>query len=160
MTELIEKCEEATPGAPSDSISLRLQAMKTRPQALTVHVLVNRYMAQYSGRDPTRPQRLRAWQAMIGDLTLEQVDSDLIHVCRAELQTKPPLLFVGLDHLELGAVDGVAAELIKHLGPARVGAAGDVHGRALVGVHQAVALHRDHHGPGGTGVAAGREALL
>jgi hypothetical protein len=36
---------------------------------------------------------------MIGEFTLEQVDSDLVHVCRSELQTTPPLVFVGLDHL-------------------------------------------------------------
>ncbi|MBK6387714.1 MAG: hypothetical protein IPF71_13510 [Rhodoferax sp.] len=61
--------------------------------------VIDRYMAQYAGQDATRGQRLSAWLAMIGDFTLEQVDSDLMHAGRAELATKPPLVFVGLDHL-------------------------------------------------------------
>ena len=99
MTQLIEKREQATPGAISHNMRQRLQALAERPRALTVHELIDRYMAQYAGRDGTRGQRLSAWLAMIGDFTLEQVDSDLVHAGRAELATKPPLVFVGLDHL-------------------------------------------------------------
>lgn len=99
MTILIEKSEQATPGASSQNIAQRLRALAARPEALTVHQVIDRYMAQYAGRDGTRGQRLSAWQAMIGDFTLEQVDSDLMHAGRSELATKPPLVFVGLDHL-------------------------------------------------------------
>lgn len=99
MTMLIEKREQATPGASSQHIAQRLKALAARPEALTVRQVIDRYMAQYAGRDGTRVQRLSSWQAMIGDFTLEQVDSDLIHAGRAELATKPPLVFVGLDHL-------------------------------------------------------------
>ena len=91
--------EQATPGASSQNISQRLRALSVRPEALTVQQVIDRYMAQYAGQDTSRTQRLNAWLAMIGEFTLEQVDSDLIHVCRNELQTKPPLVFVGLDHL-------------------------------------------------------------
>lgn len=91
--------EQATPGATSHNISQRLKALSVRPTALTVQQVIDRYMAQYAGQDPTRTQRLNAWLTMIGEFTLEQVDSDLIHVCRSELQTTPPLVFVGLDHL-------------------------------------------------------------
>jgi hypothetical protein len=99
MTQLTEKREHATPGASSQNIAQRLQALAQRPQALTVHKVIDSYMSQYAGRDCTRNQRLSAWLAMIGDFTLEQVDSDLIHAGRAELATKPPLVFMGLDHL-------------------------------------------------------------
>lgn len=99
MTKLIESSEQATPGVSSQNIAQRLRALAARPEALTVHQVIDRYMAQYAGRDGTRVQRLSSWQAMIGDFTLEQVDSDLIHAGRAELATKPPLVFVGLDHL-------------------------------------------------------------
>ena len=99
MTDLIAKREVATPGATSQSISSRLRALSVRPLALLVRAVIDRYMAQYTGRDPTRIQRLSAWLVMIGEFTLEQVDADLIHVCRSELQTKPPLVFVGLDHM-------------------------------------------------------------
>lgn len=91
--------EQATPGATSHNITQRLKALSVRPAALTVQQVIDRYMAQYAGQDPTRTQRLNAWLTMIGEFTLEQVDSDLIHVCRSELQTTPPLVFVGLDHL-------------------------------------------------------------
>jgi integrase len=80
------------------SIAERLRALSARPQSMTVRELIDRYMAQYSGRDSTRGQRLAAWLAMIGEFTLEQVDSDLMHVGRAELATTPALVFMGLDH--------------------------------------------------------------
>ena len=99
MTNLTEKREQATPGATSHNMTQRLRALAERPRALTVHELIDRYMAQYAGRDGTRGQRLAAWLAMIGDFTLEQVDSDLVHAGRSELASKPPLVFVGLDHL-------------------------------------------------------------
>lgn len=99
MTISKASSEQATPGASSQNISMRLRALSVRPEALTVHQAIDRYMAQYAGQDPTRTQRLSTWLTMIGEFTLEQVDSDLIHVCRSELQTKPPLVFVGLDHL-------------------------------------------------------------
>jgi integrase len=99
MTPLAVKREQATPGATSHNITQRLKALSVRPEALTVHQVIDRYMAQYAGQDPTRTQRLSAWLTMIGEFTLEQIDSDLVHVCRSELQTTPPLVFVGLDHL-------------------------------------------------------------
>lgn len=99
MTLLTETREQATLSASSQNVAQRLRALAIRPEALTVHQVIDRYMAQYAGRDPTRTQRLSAWLDMIGEFTLENVDSDLIQVCRNELQTKPPLVFVGLDHL-------------------------------------------------------------
>lgn len=65
---------------------------------MTVRELIDRYMARYAGSDTTRAQRLAAWSAMIGDFTLEQVDSDLMHERRAELATAPPLVYMGVDH--------------------------------------------------------------
>lgn len=86
----------ATPGAAS--ISERLRALAVRPESLTVGELIDRYMAQYAGQDTTRGQRLGAWLAMVGDFTLEQIDSDLMHAGRAELATTPALVYMGLDH--------------------------------------------------------------
>jgi integrase len=98
MTLSTAKRERATPGASSQTMTQRLQALAQRPHALSVREVIDRYMAQYAGRDMTRGQRLAAWQAMVGDFTLEQVDSDLMHAGRAELATRPPLVFMGLDH--------------------------------------------------------------
>lgn len=99
MTSLTDGGGQASLSAsPQTTMTQRLQALAQRPHALTVRELIERYMAQYAGRDTTRGQRLSAWLAMIGDFTLEQVDSDLMHAGRSELQTKPPLVFVGRDH--------------------------------------------------------------
>lgn len=95
----IEQCvprKTATPGAVS--LSERMRALAARPQSMTVRELIDRYMAQYAGQDTTRGQRLGAWLAMVGEFTLEQVDSDLMHAGRSELATAPPLVYMGLDH--------------------------------------------------------------
>ncbi len=96
MTELTDKSEAATPGAAS--INERLRALSLRPQSLTVRELIDRYMAVYAGHDMTRMQRLSAWRSMIGEFTLEQCDSDLVHAGRSELATKPALVYKGKDH--------------------------------------------------------------
>lgn len=98
MENLTLARDAAIPSATSQSLAQRLKALSQRPQSLTVRELIERYMAQYAGLDSTRGQRLSAWLAMIGDFTLEQIDSDLMHAGRAELATKPPLVFMGLDH--------------------------------------------------------------
>ncbi|TFY99235.1 site-specific integrase [Ramlibacter henchirensis] len=89
---------EAIPSADSAAIAQRLKALAVRPQSLTVRELIDRYMAVYAGADTTRAQRLAAWSSLIGDFTLEQVDSDLMHAGRAELAKQPSLTFYGLDH--------------------------------------------------------------
>lgn len=103
MTELTDKSEAATPGAAS--IHERLRSLAQRPKSLTVHDVIDDYMAQYAGRDVTRGQRLRAWQSMIGEFTLEQCDSDLMHVGRSELATKPALVYKGKDHRGIKVFD-------------------------------------------------------
>lgn len=99
MNDAVRFAPEAVPAADSaDTIAQRLRALATRPRALTVRELIDRYMAQYSGADVTRGQRLAAWSAMLGDFTLEQLDGDVIHAGRDELQSQPPLVYLGLDH--------------------------------------------------------------
>jgi integrase len=103
MTELTDRTEATTPGAAS--IAQRLRALALRPQSLTVREVIERYMAQYAGRDISRGQRIAAWQSMIGEFTLEQCDSDLMHAGRAELATKPALVYKGKDHRGLQVFD-------------------------------------------------------
>lgn len=95
--DLVATPEAASPGTAS-RITERLRALTSRPQALTAHDLIERYMAQYAGRDSTRGQRLRAWCDMIGERTLEDIDADTIHAGRAELASQPALAFKGRDH--------------------------------------------------------------
>lgn len=85
--------------APSGVASLteRLRALSTRPAGLTVATLIDRYMAQYAGRDTSRGQRLGVWRTLLGDFTLEALDSDLMHAARAEIATQPALTYKGRD---------------------------------------------------------------
>ena len=80
------------------SIAQRLRSLAVRPQGVTVEEIIDRYMRRYAGRDNTMVARLSAWRSMIGEFTLEAIDSDLIHACRNELQSQPALAFKGLDH--------------------------------------------------------------
>jgi len=88
----------AIPDAPTASLAQRLRALAVRPQSLTVRDVIERYMARYAGADTTRAQRLSAWSALIGEFTLEQIDSDVMHAGRAELAQQPALVYLGLDH--------------------------------------------------------------
>lgn len=89
----------AIPDAPAaSSLAQRLKALSARPQSLTVRDLIDRYMACYAGADTSRAQRLGTWTALIGDFTLEQIDSDVMHAGRTELAQQPPLIYLGLDH--------------------------------------------------------------
>ncbi len=89
---------EAIPSANPAAFAERLRALSARPQQLTVRDVIERYMAAYSGADTSRSQRLAAWSTMIGDFTLEQCDSDVMHAARSELATQPALTFLGVDH--------------------------------------------------------------
>lgn len=89
MTTLLERA--------ALDVQERLQRMAARPEGLTVRELVERYMARYTGRDGSIVQRLSTWQAMIGSLTLETVDGDVLRAARATLQEQPALSFKGVD---------------------------------------------------------------
>ncbi|TFZ03364.1 tyrosine-type recombinase/integrase [Ramlibacter rhizophilus] len=89
----------AIPDAPAaSSLAQRLKALSARPQSLTARELIDRYMAAYAGADTTRAQRLSAWSTLIGEFTLEQIDSDVMYAGRAELSQQPALVYLGLDH--------------------------------------------------------------
>lgn len=79
-------------------ITERIRALAARPEGLTLRELIDRYMAQYAGRDGALPYRLQAWRTLLGDFTLEKLDSDVMHAARAELQSLPALAFKGRDH--------------------------------------------------------------
>jgi len=79
-------------------ITERIRSMAERPHSLTMREIIDRYMAQYAGRDTALPYRLQIWQHLIGDFTLEKIDSDLVHAAREELAKLPALSFRGRDH--------------------------------------------------------------
>ena len=82
----------------ADGIAERLRNLGERPQSLSLRELIERYMAVYAGRDVAMMQRLTTWQMILGDFTLEKLDTDVIHAARAELSALPALAYKGLDH--------------------------------------------------------------
>lgn len=72
-------------------------ALPMRDGALTVATLMDLYMAQYAGRDMTRPARLQWWRAQLGALTLAEVCDDHIHVALEALATQPARYYAGKD---------------------------------------------------------------
>ncbi len=98
MTQQPQAAGAVIPSTAPHTIAQRLRALAERPSALTVSDAIERYMAQYGGRDPSRTTRLKAWQIMLGEFTLDRVDADLLHVAREELRAAPPLYFAGKDH--------------------------------------------------------------
>jgi len=64
---------------------------------ITVSEAIDRYMASYEGRDPTRPSQMLWWQAEIGQLKLNMVDQDHIFFAIEKLSKKSPRYFAGKD---------------------------------------------------------------
>jgi len=66
----------AAPGTgPSDA---PVQALALRDGNVSIRQLVDLYMAVYSGRDVSRPQRLAWWSAKLGDIKLTALTDDHI----------------------------------------------------------------------------------
>ena len=63
--------------------------------SLTVSILIERYMAAYGGRDPTRPQRLLWWQSKLGVGELKDVtpqpsgDKSIASAARRSVTRRP-----------------------------------------------------------------------
>jgi hypothetical protein len=51
----------------------------TRTGEITIREIADRYMAEYAGRDTTRPQRLGWWIAKLGGVSLAVLCDDEIH---------------------------------------------------------------------------------
>lgn len=96
MTRATPAPEAALCGAAS--LTERMRSLAARPHGLTVRELIDRYMAQYAGRDTSRAQRLGTWRTLLGDFTLEALDSDLLHAARSEIASLPALAYKGRDH--------------------------------------------------------------
>jgi integrase len=89
----------ATDAISATSISARIQSMAERPASITVRILIERRMAGYVGRDVALAQRLDVWRALLGDFSLEKIDSDVIHAARQEVAALPALAYKGRDHV-------------------------------------------------------------
>ena len=69
----------------------------TRDGSITVGRLIDDYMARYTGRDQSKPQRLAWWQSQIGHLKLIEVDDDVIFHAVEGLAAQRGRHYVGVD---------------------------------------------------------------
>ena len=74
-----------------------------RDGSITVAQLIDRYLAEYRGRDTTRHQRLDYRRGRIGGVTLDQIDDDLIFAEMQVLATRRGTYVMGLDADGIGA---------------------------------------------------------
>lgn len=68
-----------------------------RDGSLTLHALIDLYMAQYEGRDITRTARLDWWRGQVGTLRLDEVNDDHLHAALEALARQPGRYYAGKD---------------------------------------------------------------
>lgn len=93
VTEAIRSAPQPLP-AP---VPGRGGATAFRDGTITLHALIDQYMAAYAGKDPTRPQRLNFWVAKLGPVQLAQIDDDAVFAVLEELANQRGRYFAGHD---------------------------------------------------------------
>ncbi|WP_164963971.1 site-specific integrase [Rubrivivax sp. JA1026] len=87
-----------TPAAVTLPHSLMLAgALPVRDGSITISRLCDLYMAQYTGRDRTVPQRLDFWRSQIGSIPLEQLTDDEVHLGIEALTQRTSRYYAGKD---------------------------------------------------------------
>lgn len=76
---------------------IQLPTIPMRAGELTVSAVIDLYMSYYTGRDSTRPQRLRWWGAKIGTLPLQEITDDHIHAALEGLAQQSATYYAGDD---------------------------------------------------------------
>lgn len=71
--------------------------LPSRAGSLLIPELVDLYMSQYAGRDPTRLQRLTWWSERLQGLRLDEVSDDHIHDALEALAADPARYWAGKD---------------------------------------------------------------
>lgn len=74
-----------------------MSALPLRDGTIKVARLIELYMGEYAGRDPTRLQRLSWWSIKLGELSLIEVSDDHIHAAIEELAHEPSRFYAGKD---------------------------------------------------------------
>lgn len=72
-------------------------ALPARAGHLPLRDLIDLYMAHYAGRDTTRAQRLRWWAAQLGDVTLQDLTDDHVHLALEGLADQNAKFYAGKD---------------------------------------------------------------
>lgn len=73
------------------------EQLPLRDASVTLAQLIDLYMADYSGRDDTRAQRLAWWRGQLGATTLADISDDHVAAALDHLATNPPRYFAGKD---------------------------------------------------------------
>ena len=68
-----------------------------RDDRVTLAQLIDLYMADYTGRDDTRAQRLAWWRGQLGAVTLADISDDHVAAALDHLAANPPRYFCGKD---------------------------------------------------------------
>jgi len=72
-------------------------ALPMREGTISLARLVDLYMAHYTGRDETRPQRLGWWVAQVGHVALQDLSDDHVHAALEALAERPSRYYAGKD---------------------------------------------------------------
>lgn len=73
------------------------EQLPLRDASVTLAQLIDLYMADYSGRDDTRAQRLAWWRGQLGAMTLADISDDHVAAALDHLAANPPRYFAGKD---------------------------------------------------------------
>ena len=93
--DVTEAIRSAPPPLPAPALN-KGGAVAFRDGTITLHALIDLYMAAYAGKDPTRTQRLNFWVAKLGPVQLAQVDDDAVFAVLEELADQRGRYFAGL----------------------------------------------------------------
>lgn len=89
----------APPAPPQPASPTMPPPLPMRAGALTLHKLIDLYMAHYAGRDSTRAQRVAWWQQRVGALALVDLTDDHVHAALESLADENARFFAGRDEL-------------------------------------------------------------
>jgi integrase len=88
---MMGNCKSASLQAP------RSPGLPSRDGSITIAQLCDAYMAQYSGRDTTRVQRLSWWRDRLGSLRLDELTDDHLHDGIEALASQASRYYAGKD---------------------------------------------------------------
>lgn len=77
--------------------ALQAPALPLRCGEMLIADLIDLYMAHYTGRDPTRLQRLTCWLSRVGALRLDEISDDQVHAALQGLVSQRARFFAGID---------------------------------------------------------------
>ena len=87
----------STDEAGTDDFRAPASSRPLRDGSITVAALIDAYMAQYAGRDTTRPQRLAWWVGKLGEVALRDVTDDLVADALDDLAAQRGRYWAGVD---------------------------------------------------------------